>query len=91
MKPKLIRSDPWITQLISAIGLDGARVRRVVLDAEVGQSIKVYVECFGDERLLTIGTPPREAVQIHMTEAGARNCQDVTSPFREWLPSLRDE
>lgn len=71
----------WVSQMCEALGLDSAKVRRLVIDAEVGQLVKVYVECWGRSAMLEVNPPPREAIQI----------QDVTSPFREWLPSLRDE
>jgi len=31
-------------------------VRRVVIDATIGHAIVVYVECFGDDRLLNVAT-----------------------------------
>lgn len=59
-------TDLWVKQLIEALGLDGAKVRRLVIDAEVGQMTKVYayVECWARSSLLAVDPPPRAAVEI---------------------------
>lgn len=57
-------TDLWVKQMIQALGLDGAKVRRLVIDAEVGQTIKVYVECWGPSTMLEVEPPARGAVEI---------------------------
>jgi len=41
----------------------GDHVRRVVIDAELDQPVKVYVERWGDDRLLTV-VPALTSVQV---------------------------
>lgn len=61
MTNKLVMSpqgtDLWVKQMIEALGLDGAKVRRLVIDAEIGQTTKVYVECWGRSTMLEVEPP----------------------------------
>jgi hypothetical protein len=57
-------TDQWVKQMIEALGLDGAKVRRVVIDAEIGKMTKVYVECWGRSSMLEVQPPTPDAVEI---------------------------
>lgn len=61
---RMIHSERWALQVCAALGIDGARVRRIVIDAEARQALKVYVEYFGDNRLLDVRPPSPAEVQI---------------------------
>jgi len=60
-KPNVILSDALLDLLAPALELDGAfgdkKTRRVILDLEIGRPVKVYVERFGDARLLDVAWP----------------------------------
>lgn len=43
------------------LGLDGAKLRRIVIDAHFQNVLIVYVEMLGDTRMLEITMPPIEA------------------------------
>jgi hypothetical protein len=62
-KPKIIRGDKWAAEFLVAIGQDPTKNRRVIIDCEVGQPVRIYLENFGDERLYNVRMPPLEVVQ----------------------------
>lgn len=43
---------------------DGERIRRLVIDAQVGHCVVIHVERFGDERLLDV-VRSLEGVEVH--------------------------
>jgi hypothetical protein len=45
-------------------------VRRVVIDAAVDDVVRVYYECFGDPKLLSVEAlePVKDAVMIHVED-----------------------
>jgi hypothetical protein len=47
-------SQALMAQICEACGIDGDNVRRVIVDAAVDHAIVVFVELFGDERMLQI-------------------------------------
>ena len=53
---RLIRSDEWIVELLRTLNIDHARVRRVIIDAKVGQVPILYIEHYGDTRMLDVET-----------------------------------
>lgn len=60
-RPKIILSQPFF-DLLEEAGIipskdSDTRVRRVVIDAEIGAPVRIYFDTFGDERLLSIGPP----------------------------------
>lgn len=54
---KKIIADEFIKQLCDELGLDNTKVRRIVIDAEVRCVVKVYVDLFGNQRLMKVGIP----------------------------------
>ncbi len=63
-KHKILLSNRWATDLLTALGLDATRNRRVIIDCEVGQPVKIYLENYDDERLYNVRMPPLEIVRI---------------------------
>ena len=51
----IIRSDEVTVEVCKALGLDPGKVRRVVLDLNIGsEPLTAYVEMYGDERFLNL-------------------------------------
>lgn len=64
---KRIRSDEFVMKWAEALGLDPLDehyVRRLVIDAEAGQPLRIYVERYGTDRLLEIVPPSPASVEI---------------------------
>jgi hypothetical protein len=57
-----ILGNKMILQLCDRLGFQARLVRRIVIDAQHSSVVKVYVEFFGDERLLDIEIPGGEIV-----------------------------
>lgn len=72
-------------QALAAAGVidDDGAVRRVVIDAEAGCVVRVYVERYGDERLLKIAHT-LDGVEISGAPAAKRH------PVRYWVLSDKD-
>ena len=63
--------------LCKAVGVDASRVRRIVIDAEVGNAIKVYIDMFGTDELLTVDFSTTE-IKIKTEERGiTQNAPDL--------------
>ena len=43
----------WL-KAMGKLGLIPPEVRRIIIDADVDSAVKVYYECFGDERMFNI-------------------------------------
>ena len=54
---EMLRGSDLITALAMALGLDGSRVRRIVIDAAYNDVVVVYVEQIGAVRMLEIDWP----------------------------------
>jgi hypothetical protein len=69
--PKLITAHAFWQALVAA-GVfhedEGDKVRRVVIDANVGDAVVVYVERWADERLLSVATT-LEGIQVRGVSA----------------------
>jgi hypothetical protein len=66
--PKKILGRKFIQALLDAgVVTPGEAVRRVVIDADVNEIVVMYVERFGDERLLQL-VPAMTGVQINQDE-----------------------
>ena len=54
---RMISADAFGKALLAAgVIRDGERIRRLVIDVQVGQPVIIYVERFADERLLDVAT-----------------------------------
>jgi len=64
-RPKLISSAALFDALVAAgVVREGERIRRVVIDALVGESVVIHVERLGDTRLLSV-VRTLEGVEVH--------------------------
>ena len=50
-------SDEYGKAICKALGIESKKVRRVVVDAQVGEALKVYVEMFGGPELVKVSLP----------------------------------
>jgi hypothetical protein len=68
-KPKIIPSDLLGVKLIEA-GILPPNCRRFVIDGLVGDPLRIYIECFGDEQVLEVVTPESlaDAIKIRTIE-----------------------
>lgn len=53
----------WQRQLCKALDLDVNSTRRIVIDIQANQPIRVYVEQFGTNKLLSVESPKIEWVE----------------------------
>lgn len=59
-----ITADQFFAALLAAdVVREGEKIRRVVIDAEAGHALVMYVERFGDDRLLKV-VPTLEGIEI---------------------------
>ena len=60
MARQMITPGMDFLQWLQEVGIvpEGSDARRVVIDAEVGKVVKVYVEMFGTEDILNVEPPP---------------------------------
>lgn len=63
-----IESSKFVQQWAEALGLDPSECRRVVIDAEVDNVVRVYVEKYGTTRLLDVQPP--DPSSVHVTVLG---------------------
>jgi hypothetical protein len=71
--PAVITAEAFARALAGAgVIHDIHRVRRVVVDAEAGSAVRVYVERYGDERLLNV-VPTLNGIEIIGVPAGPAN------------------
>lgn len=62
---RVIRSDHFADALVAAgVIASGDKIRRVVIDANAGEAVVMYVERFGDERLLNVVTT-LDGIEVH--------------------------
>ncbi|MBU1173387.1 MAG: hypothetical protein KKD44_27785 [Proteobacteria bacterium] len=54
MNHKIILGVKWITVLCDALGLEANTIRRIIIDAAADSLVILYVEKYGDERMLDI-------------------------------------
>lgn len=64
--PRIILSEELIKKWGGALRLPD-NVRRMVLDLQSGEPVRIYYECFGDARILEIETPAG-ALAINVAE-----------------------
>lgn len=55
--PKVILADKFATLVCEALGVDARTCHRVIIDATAGSVLRVYFDCYGDERLLELVPP----------------------------------
>jgi hypothetical protein len=62
--PSLVRGRAFYQALVDAgVIRKGEFIRRIVIDAEMNEPVKLYTERYGDERLLRVATE-LDGVQI---------------------------
>lgn len=66
---KFILADDFVIKWATALGIDADRVRRVVIDAEAGNAIMVYVEQYGTDELLHLDVPNPTSMDIKIVGA----------------------
>ena len=56
----------WIMAMMKALGIDAevTPVRRIVIDAKVGEPVMMYVECFASTKVLDVELPDPTNVQV---------------------------
>jgi hypothetical protein len=66
----IITSEAFARRLVD-LGIieDTDCVRRLVIDAQVGEALKVHVEYYGDERWLDV-VPTLDGVEVHTRRQG---------------------
>jgi len=65
---RTIMSNQFAVQWAEALGIDPMEVSRVVIDAQVGSVLKVYVEKFGTDRLLQVKPPDPSSVDVRVID-----------------------
>ena len=70
-RPRTIMADKFVMQWAHALGVDPGECRRIVIDAEVGNVLRIHVEKLGDERMLDVRPPSRHAAEVHYCAPGA--------------------
>ncbi len=63
MAGKVIRSEKLV-ELLKAEGIIPGRASRVVIDAQAGEPIRLYVTLFGDEDLIRLGVPMLKDAEV---------------------------
>jgi hypothetical protein len=63
-RPATIRGDEFALRFLAALGIDGAKSRRLIIDCEAQHVMRVYVEYYGDARVLDIQFPGPGEVEI---------------------------
>ena len=62
----LLSSRKWVKHVLSKMGIDNEFVGRVVIDAQVGEVVQIYIAFIGNEELLEVEAPMAEDVVIHV-------------------------
>lgn len=71
-RPRVIRANDFLNALATAgILSEHELIRRVVIDAEIGKMVMLYVERFGDARLLAVASG-LEGIEVASTPNRAR-------------------
>lgn len=71
----MITSDAFFEALIAAdVFRSGERIRRVVIDAQAGWALKVYVERLGDDRILSV-IPTLDGIEVSEESRDAEAAQ----------------
>ena len=64
MATQIINSDKWMQQVLRAMGIDPTHVGRVVVDAQAGELLQVYVQYYGGPEMLDVQPPSAEFAQV---------------------------
>lgn len=66
VKPRRIMSESlWPAFVKAGLFPDDGAVRRVVIDVQAGEPVVMYVEMWGDERLLDV-VPTLEGIEVRV-------------------------
>lgn len=68
---KIIAGHEWIMHVLQNMGIDSSKVRRVVIDAACDAPIVMYIERYGDERLLSVRAPESGEVVVSVSGEAA--------------------
>lgn len=61
---KTTPSVDFLKKLCASVGEDASLVRRIVIDASVDNAMFIYVEKYGDDKLLLIEFPTPDGISI---------------------------
>lgn len=53
----IILADKWIEQIAKSQGIQWDRTTRIIIDAQMGEPVRMYVTQFGDDRVLSLQPP----------------------------------
>lgn len=67
----------WAKQLMEA-GVVPPNTRRLVIDISIDEPVKVYYDCYGDDKMFTaeLAVALEKAEVIHAGEAASEPCDD---------------
>ena len=68
-KSKILLANKWIEHVLSKMEIDNEFVSRIVIDAQAGDVMQIYVVFLGSEELLEVRAPTAEGVTIHVVGA----------------------
>ncbi len=68
MEPMIITSEQFAMKLCQALDIDFTKARRLIVDCQAGEPVQVYVEMFGNEKMLDVDLPTREEISLHIVE-----------------------
>jgi hypothetical protein len=70
-----ILSDAIMDEIGRVLGVPIGAAHRIVLDVEVGRPVRVYIEYYGDTRMLDIKLPELLPSDVIINEVGKPPCE----------------
>ncbi len=64
----IARADDWVVKWAEALGIEPSETRRIIIDAEAGSALRVYVEKLGTTKMYDIEIPDLSETEIHILE-----------------------
>jgi hypothetical protein len=65
-----IKHGKSFLEMLHEQGIISKNVRRVIIDASVDEALKLYIEEYGDERMLHLDVMPELEAAVTMVERG---------------------
>ena len=62
-----IIADKWIEQIAKSQGIQWDRTTRIIIDAQMGEPVRMYITQLGDDRVLALSPP--EVLPPEISEA----------------------